>query len=375
MNHLDHLGTTDMDSASVATSGTVVRCAINYDNACPVADRNERHSRRTTASDQNDAAILQDTALPRVYVREAESAVRADFPRVNGNHAMTFHRARLRGGCVMVHTVVDDGSLTVVYGEGGGCALDIHGSVEAVFIPLCRSLQITLSRFASVVCRGEVLVTEYDTHIKVVGHGRAQWLALLGGKQAWARLLGSMEVCPALGTRLLPARHAASRNLRRHAIALARTTQALSLESAANAVIDGILELQAPLFDAISRCPGRTHAKQLEAFLRLQRVRNFISSYCDQHLDNDALACMANYAPTHFIRIFNEAFLETPHDYLIEQRLRLAVRLLHSSNLAVREVALAIGFENRSAFSRRFRQRFGVTANEARHRFQACAGG
>ncbi len=301
--------------------------------------------------------------------------MRADFPRVNGNHAMTFHRARLSGGSVMVHTVVDDGSLTVVYGEGSGCALDIHGSVEAIFIPLCRSLQITLSRFASIVCRGEVLVTEHDTHIKVVGHGRAQWLALLGGKQAWARLLGSIEVCPALSTRLLPARHAASRDLRRHAIALARTTQALSLESTANAVIDGILELQTPLFDAISRCPGRTHAKRLEAFLRLQRVRNFIGSYCDQHLDNDALARMANYAPTHFIRIFNEAFLETPHDYLIEQRLRLAERLLHSSNLAVREVALAIGFENRSAFSRRFRQRFGVTANEARHRFHACTGG
>lgn len=371
MNHLDHFGTADMESSDLAQAHPEVGHAIDHGEVHLATNRAGRHRQQVTASDRNDAVTLQDMALPRAHVRGAESAVRAYFPHVNGSHSMNFRRARLRAGSVMVHTVVDDGSLTVVYGEGRGCTLDIHGVVEAIFIPLCRSLQITLSRFATVVYRGEVLVTEHDTHIKVVGHGRAQWLALLGDKQAWERLLGSMEVCPALGTRLLPARHAASRDLRRHAIALARTTQALSLESAANAVIDGILELQAPLFDAISRCPGRTHAKRLEAFLRLQRVRNFISSYCDQHLDNNALARMANYAPTHFIRIFNEAFLETPHDYLIEQRLRLAEHLLHSSNLAVREVALAIGFENRSAFSRRFRQRFGVTANEARHRFHA----
>jgi AraC family transcriptional regulator len=52
----------------------------------------------------------------------------------------------------------------------------------------------------------------------------------------------------------------------------------------------------------------------------------------------------------------------TPHVHLVNQRLLRARHLLHSSPLAIAEVALASGFENRCAFSRLFRQRFGITA-------------
>ena len=50
----------------------------------------------------------------------------------------------------------------------------------------------------------------------------------------------------------------------------------------------------------------------------------------------------------------------------MRQRLEHARRLLRSSPLAIAEVATASGFENRCAFSRLFRQRFGRTALDMR---------
>jgi AraC family transcriptional regulator len=123
---------------------------------------------------------------------------------------------------------------------------------------------------------------------------------------------------------------------------------------------------QAPLYQVIGRGPGRSFAAKLQVFLRLQRVRRFMNAYCERELDIESLARIANYSPCHFLRTFNTMYGETPHAYLVRQRLRRADRLLRSGGLAVTEVALASGFENRSAFSRSYRQHFGVTANEVR---------
>jgi AraC family transcriptional regulator len=95
-------------------------------------------------------------------------------------------------------------------------------------------------------------------------------------------------------------------------------------------------------------------------------VRNYLAANCHLEVDNDALARMASYSPWHFIRAFRAAYRQTPHAYLVEQRLRRARRLLRSSPLAIAEIALASGFENRCAFSRLFRQRFGTTAGAVR---------
>jgi AraC family transcriptional regulator len=63
----------------------------------------------------------------------------------------------------------------------------------------------------------------------------------------------------------------------------------------------------------------------------------------------------------------------TPHVALVAYRLERARELLMRSQLAVAEVALASGFENRCAFSRLFKRRFGVTAISLRHAARLAA--
>lgn len=284
---------------------------------------------------------------------------------------MNIQTEHVRHGRAKDLTAMDDGSLTIVYGEGGGCVLNISGAAKVILVPLHGALHLTTSIYAGVVHAGDVIVTENGAHAKLVGNGRAKWIALLAGAKEWQRILNGLGMSPVSGTLLLPAFFAANNSLRRRAISVARVAEMPVQECAINAVIHDVIELQGSLREVLARCPGRTHAKRLKAFLRLQRVRNHIINCCDQGLNNDVLASMANYSPCHFLCVFERVFLETPHDLLVNERLRRARDLLHTSTLAITEVAVASGFESRSAFSRLFRRRFGNTASEERNRIES----
>jgi AraC family transcriptional regulator len=276
----------------------------------------------------------------------------------------------LTRGKRLSQSIVDDENLTVVYGEGGGSTLDVSGDVSGVWIPLRGELQLQTGDLIRWVRQKEALATQHHGHTKAIGHAGGRWLALLGAEQIWWRLLGNS---PRSELQLLPELYQADRDLRRKAVALARATAMPELESVVYAIADRLASLQSPLYAAIARCPGRTYARRLQVFLRLQRVRNFMGACCDREIDNDVLARMANYSPCHFLRTFNIVYQETPHAYLVNQRLQRARRLLNSSDLAVTEIALASGFESRSAFSRLFHQRFGTTASETRRQVPAVA--
>lgn len=251
------------------------------------------------------------------------------------------------------------GALAIVHGGGRGCVLKIDGPVAGIWIPLRGRLQIGNSN--DTLYPGELRVTEAEPSTRVVGRGGALWVAVLGTASAWRHTLG--DVLGLLAEPLLlPASHAADRDLRRKTVALARAVMDGTPENAIDAVLDRLVGLQTQFAAAIARCPGRTYTQRRQVFLRLQRVRNYLAASCHLDIDNDALARMANYSPWHFIRAFRAAYEETPHAYLVRQRLERARRLLHASPLAISEIALASGFENRCAFSRLFRARFGTTA-------------
>lgn len=260
-----------------------------------------------------------------------------------------------------------DASLIAVVGGGRGCVLKSDEALAGIWIPL-RGRLLCGSGNGDALSSGELRVTEAEPGVHASGRGNALWIALLGSRAAWRNVLaGFMDVHPAEPV-LLPSIHSADRPLRQRALGVARSIANGTADIAIEAVIDHVVTLQCELAAAISRCPGRTYQQRRQVFLRLQRVRNYLAANCQLEVDNDALARMASYSPWHFIRAFRAAYQQTPHAYLVDQRLRRARRLLRSSPLAIAEIALASGFENRCAFSRLFRQRFGTTATAIRHK-------
>lgn len=255
-------------------------------------------------------------------------------------------------------------TLAVVRGGGRGCSLRVEGPVAGIWLPLRGRLQ--LGPGAEAVCNaGEIRVCEAEPRVRAVGRGTAIWLAVLGSPAAWRQALAGWAGVAAEPP-LLPALHRADRALRLETLALARCTSMAEAEPALDAVLDHVLAMQSGFGAAIARCPGRTYGQRRQVFLRLQRVRNYVAGNCHLDLDNGTLAGMANYSSWHFIRAFRSAYGETPHAYLVRMRLEHARKLLRTSPLAIAEIALASGFENRCAFSRLFRQHFGTTAGALR---------
>ena len=260
----------------------------------------------------------------------------------------------------------DGDRLAVIIGGGRGCVLRADLPLAGLWMPLRGRLQLNGGAGEGVLLPGEVRVTEPEAGISAVGRGSAVWVALLGSRNAWRCALESLSDMPLPEPLLLPTWHAADHTLRRRAIALVRAAARGSADAALQTLVESVLELQDEHAPAIERCPGRTYAQRRQVFARLQRVRNYLAANCHLEVDNDRLARMASYSPWHFIRAFRAAYQQTPHAFLVDQRLQRARRLLRSSPLAVAEIALASGFENRCAFSRLFRQRFGVTAGAMR---------
>lgn len=256
--------------------------------------------------------------------------------------------------------------LNLIVGGGRGCLLRADGPFAGLWLPLRGRLQLSGGSVEGALQPGEVRITEAEPGLGAVGRGNALWIALLGTRAAWRQALERSAPLPLPEPLLLPTWHVADRTLRRRAIALVRAAAGAAAETALQALIESLLELQNEHAAAIERCPGRTHAQRRQVFLRLQRVRNYLAANCHLEVDNDRLARMASYSPWHFIRAFRAAYQQTPHAFLVDQRLQRARRLLRSSPLAVAEIALASGFENRCAFSRLFRQRFGMTAGALR---------
>ena len=76
------------------------------------------------------------------------------------------------------------------------------------------------------------------------------------------------------------------------------------------------------------------------------------------------LARMAKLSPYHFLRSFKTVTGVTPHQWLLRARLRAAAEKLAATKAPVTEIALDVGFEDLSNFTRTFRAEFGASPRE-----------
>ncbi|MEO7325474.1 MAG: helix-turn-helix transcriptional regulator [Dokdonella sp.] len=288
---------------------------------------------------------------------------------------MHIHFERLaegsKGKMAEPESAIGKDALRIVAGSGRGCVLYGQTAAVAILVPLKGRVQFFDRDTAQTLTRGQLVVFDAMQSVQITGRGPALWIMLMTSEQTWRALTGSDSASCMPGSVLLPAQHDVDKLVLRSVAALVRAGanppgDGYAIDAALVSAATAIADLQAEYHDIIDRCPGRTYAQRRGVFLRLQRVRNLMTVGCHRTLDLAECARIASYSPCHFIRAFSAAFGETPHALLIEQRLRHAHRLLNTSVLAVAEVARISGYEDRSAFARSFKRRFGITATDVR---------
>jgi AraC-like DNA-binding protein len=112
----------------------------------------------------------------------------------------------------------------------------------------------------------------------------------------------------------------------------------------------------------------------LEIYPRLCRARAFIDSNYNLPLKLDQISSEACFSRYHFIRLFRQAFNQTPHQYLTQKRIDRAKELLASSDLSVTAVCFEVGFESVGSFSSLFRKCVGDSPISYRSRSSGLQG-
>ncbi|MBD1365773.1 helix-turn-helix transcriptional regulator [Mucilaginibacter sp. ZT4R22] len=99
---------------------------------------------------------------------------------------------------------------------------------------------------------------------------------------------------------------------------------------------------------------------RLEIYKRLCVAKDVIESYYMEQPGLDAISSMCCLSIPQLIRQFKSVFNTTPHQYMIQVRLKRAVELLNNTNKPIHEITWRCGFENVSAFCRAFKLQYGI---------------
>jgi AraC family transcriptional regulator len=98
---------------------------------------------------------------------------------------------------------------------------------------------------------------------------------------------------------------------------------------------------------------------------RLARVVEFINTHLsDGELSLHDLAGVVCLSTYQFGRAFKYATNETPHQFVLKQRVEFAKALLRERRLSLSEIACCAGFADQAHFSNRFRQLVGFTPKQ-----------
>jgi AraC-like DNA-binding protein len=92
---------------------------------------------------------------------------------------------------------------------------------------------------------------------------------------------------------------------------------------------------------------------------QLLRARRFIDERYGESIRLDEIAREASLSRFHFLRLFRDAFNETPHQYLQKRRIERAKELLAGGHHSVTDVCFEVGFESLGSFSTLFRRTVG----------------
>jgi len=95
----------------------------------------------------------------------------------------------------------------------------------------------------------------------------------------------------------------------------------------------------------------------------LNRVIDYIYENIDKKISLDALAAVADISSFHFVRMFKISTGETPHQKVMDIRIKVASELLLAGRSQL-DIAIACGFVDQSHFSRTFKKHYGITPRQ-----------
>jgi AraC family transcriptional regulator len=115
-----------------------------------------------------------------------------------------------------------------------------------------------------------------------------------------------------------------------------------------------------------------THVQQFQGGLtplRLRRAMEFIHANLHRDMTLREIADAVGLSVSHFSHMFRSSTSLSPHQFIVQLRVKRASELLRTSNSRILDVATACGFKTQQHFARLFRRGLGVNPTEYRNSF------
>jgi AraC-like DNA-binding protein len=100
---------------------------------------------------------------------------------------------------------------------------------------------------------------------------------------------------------------------------------------------------------------------RLNVHKQVRLARLLLEQHYDAPITIDDLSREVAISPYYLIRAFKHIYKQTPHQYLVGQRIAKAKEHLRNSDLSITEICAEIGFESLGSFSTLFRNAVGVS--------------
>jgi AraC-like DNA-binding protein len=129
--------------------------------------------------------------------------------------------------------------------------------------------------------------------------------------------------------------------------------------------------LRAKLLELIvylSRAYTNTDTTEAHALLRVGNVIGALENDFSRDWKLDDLLKIANMSRSNLMRVFRKATGQPPIEYLVRLRVQRSMEMLLNTDLSITEIAMEIGFNDSSYFTRQFRKINGLSPSAYRKR-------
>ncbi len=98
----------------------------------------------------------------------------------------------------------------------------------------------------------------------------------------------------------------------------------------------------------------------------IEAVEKYIFSNIHQKITISELTRFLGVSQPYLYKIFKEKFYKSPKQYILDQKLTSAQKLLVETNMSITYIANSVGFQDVLSFSKSFRSKFGISPQSYR---------
>lgn len=131
-------------------------------------------------------------------------------------------------------------------------------------------------------------------------------------------------------------------------------------------LMEQLLLLHNQVSKEINTIAACKYSTRQELYKRLHYAKDFIDSCYASNISLEELSKIALLNTAYFLRQFKKYFHITPHQYLMQTRLKEAKRMLQNQHLSVLDICCNVGYEDVSSFTKLFKKQFGYSPDQYR---------